>query len=580
MGPRTGGLLIRDQRGQAMVFSLLFLGVVLLGLVFLYKAGRLTSEKMQLQNAADAAAYSVSVIEARDLNFAAYTNRAMVANEVAIGQLVGLASWANHIQSVSYFLGLYIKAFSAMPGPGNAIANLLRPIKRGFNTIGRTAQKVTEKVGKTGIKVLHSINRAYSTSQMAFHVASLAQIVGTVYEMVEQNFRKDNASAKVSDFGTLSLLGHLGTYHTKFLRRNKRPRDFAAVVRESRDPFSTDRAGGVNWDLIPPRTLGGSAWGLISILVDLHISINRLGGTELRYTTGSPQAKDFGWSAADTTGLNLDFRIRVSAIDDFISGAGEIADGQLEITGCFLGDPDDDEDSPFCTSVSIGFPTSAPFSAGFAQVGTPKRYTQTTSSMKLDEQDGPVRDGKPDEERPDYGGAPRNRTAWYWPGKGVAAQAGKGRTNVQKGYKGLQPYLDSNPDAPGYGFQAPYLLLGVVKEMKDVDPKLPEHKGGSASEETDGTLELEDKAADEEVGVLAKSEIYFARPDDLSYLKRRDGRTELGNTFNPYWQARLVPTTDGERMAAMAIQQKTPWKDEAFRALSDFGDLMDKAFGA
>jgi len=84
------------QFGQAMVFVVLFLGVVTLSLVFLYKAGKITSEKMQLQNAADAAAYSVSLTEARDLNFMAYTNRAMVANEVAIGQLVGMASWATH----------------------------------------------------------------------------------------------------------------------------------------------------------------------------------------------------------------------------------------------------------------------------------------------------------------------------------------------------------------------------------------------------------------------------------------------------------------------------------------------------
>ncbi len=52
-----------------MVFVVLFLGIVTLSLVFLYKAGKITSEKMQLQNAADAAAYSVYLTEARDLNF-------------------------------------------------------------------------------------------------------------------------------------------------------------------------------------------------------------------------------------------------------------------------------------------------------------------------------------------------------------------------------------------------------------------------------------------------------------------------------------------------------------------------------
>ena len=90
-----------------MVFVVLFLPVVVLSLVFLYKAGRITSEKMELQNAADAAAFSVAVVEARDLNYMAYTNRAMVANEVAIGQLVGLASWARHWRSFSDYIRAY-----------------------------------------------------------------------------------------------------------------------------------------------------------------------------------------------------------------------------------------------------------------------------------------------------------------------------------------------------------------------------------------------------------------------------------------------------------------------------------------
>jgi len=91
------------QSGQSSVFVIVFLGITILSLVFLYKAGKLTSEKMELQNAADGVAYSVAILEARDLNFMAYTNRAMVANEVAIGQAVGLASWPRHWESIGYY---------------------------------------------------------------------------------------------------------------------------------------------------------------------------------------------------------------------------------------------------------------------------------------------------------------------------------------------------------------------------------------------------------------------------------------------------------------------------------------------
>ena len=63
----------------------LFAAVLVISALSLFRTGRLTSDKMEMQNAADALAFSVSTVEARDLNFATYTNRAIVANEVAIG---------------------------------------------------------------------------------------------------------------------------------------------------------------------------------------------------------------------------------------------------------------------------------------------------------------------------------------------------------------------------------------------------------------------------------------------------------------------------------------------------------------
>jgi len=66
-------------------------------LFFLFNAGQLSQEKTKLVNAADAVAYSVGVMDARTLNFMAYTNRAMLANTVAIAQLVSLSSWAAYV---------------------------------------------------------------------------------------------------------------------------------------------------------------------------------------------------------------------------------------------------------------------------------------------------------------------------------------------------------------------------------------------------------------------------------------------------------------------------------------------------
>ena len=75
------------HRGQALplTFAVLLIACVMFFVVF--NSGRAVNEKINLVNAADAAAYSGAQIAARHLNFMAYTNRAMIANEAAIGHL-------------------------------------------------------------------------------------------------------------------------------------------------------------------------------------------------------------------------------------------------------------------------------------------------------------------------------------------------------------------------------------------------------------------------------------------------------------------------------------------------------------
>ena len=54
---------------------------------------------MRLTNAADAVAWSVATVEARALNYDAYTNRAIVANEVAVAQAISLISWMHYFET-------------------------------------------------------------------------------------------------------------------------------------------------------------------------------------------------------------------------------------------------------------------------------------------------------------------------------------------------------------------------------------------------------------------------------------------------------------------------------------------------
>jgi len=97
------------QKGQAIVFGLIFIGVIFLALLALFDQSQLVRSRVQIENAADAAAYSQAVHLARQLNFTAYTNRSMVANEVAIGHLVSLLSWSRQYQTLPKWLNTLSK---------------------------------------------------------------------------------------------------------------------------------------------------------------------------------------------------------------------------------------------------------------------------------------------------------------------------------------------------------------------------------------------------------------------------------------------------------------------------------------
>jgi hypothetical protein len=84
------------QGGQALVYGLFVLFAGLAAVFFLFNAGQLIREKTRLVNTADAVTYAASVMDARTLNYMAYTNRAMLANTVAIAQLVSISSWVQY----------------------------------------------------------------------------------------------------------------------------------------------------------------------------------------------------------------------------------------------------------------------------------------------------------------------------------------------------------------------------------------------------------------------------------------------------------------------------------------------------
>lgn len=111
----------RFSRGQALVFLLPLLLALVAASMWAYEAGRRVHEKRRLVDAVDAAALSAAAWQARVLDFDAYTNRAMVANEVVVAQAVSLRSFSDYMNTL---LPRAAGVAQWVPGLGTALDGL------------------------------------------------------------------------------------------------------------------------------------------------------------------------------------------------------------------------------------------------------------------------------------------------------------------------------------------------------------------------------------------------------------------------------------------------------------------------
>lgn len=121
------GACLRRQRGQALVFGIFLLMAGLAGLYFLFNTGQVSAEKTRLVTTADAVAHGAGVMQARALNFDAYANRALVANEVLVAQMVSLSSWAQYAKTHADNLPWRFPECADPYGYGAASSSLTKP---------------------------------------------------------------------------------------------------------------------------------------------------------------------------------------------------------------------------------------------------------------------------------------------------------------------------------------------------------------------------------------------------------------------------------------------------------------------
>ncbi len=267
-----------NQSGQALPLGIaLVLAATITG-VILFNTGQVVNEKTRLANSADSAVYSGALWQARALNFNAYVNRAMVANQVAMAQAVSLQSWAQYARTAT---GNISAVLSPVPIVGQ-IAAATKQVMRAF-------ESVVNGLGNGMLAVIDPINSALSLSQEAMYLSAFVaspQIIGRIAEA------NDARVSWESVFSVGHMANNLRNWQA-FTDRHATTDTLAmdervAMINASTDAFTRDRS----WEFFK-RYLP---------VTPLHWArLDRSGATRLLRDeeTGTTE-----WKAIDTLSLN------------------------------------------------------------------------------------------------------------------------------------------------------------------------------------------------------------------------------------------------------------------------------------
>ncbi len=259
-----------SQRGQALPLGLAFILFGSLLAIVLFNTGQMTSEKSRLANTADAAVYSGLVWQARALNYQAYTNRAMVANQVSIGQFVSLKSWTIYGEITA----VEIDASLGSVPP-------FKPFTAGVSVAMSVIKEISGVVSDIAVPIISSVNAVLSQSQTAVYLSALIITPSIVSDVVKKNGENYKAN---SAYAVTSMLSNATQWYDFASRYDdeagiKRKAD---IINDSRDEFTANRA----WD-----------FGRIT-LFPLRFELVKQGATKLQQKDGT-----YAWNAVDTLSL-------------------------------------------------------------------------------------------------------------------------------------------------------------------------------------------------------------------------------------------------------------------------------------
>lgn len=483
--------------GQALVPVLLFLLIGGIGLYVAFGSFQMTSAKIKLQNTADAAAYSAAVLQARDYNFSAYTNRAMVANQVSAAQVVALKSWIDELDNT--YMGnpdteQLVTTFADHP------ALWRTPNQRGRADIA-PVRATLDALLPAVAKGIGGITRALSDAQTNYHAAIFAAVPDVANDVAQRNqpdthvtsgyFTSTRNAAQLATWQTYTRVvtpaGNLDADHFADVVTHPTTLDNFVKARVS------SRSVAPNYQQLDDSSARCPGGGRIAIRV-AHV-----GGTQLR-------SDKKGWQSMDASTAH----ITITCVDTFdaIAGHGGSTNGDVD-----------------------SYMTHPPFVAWSDWKGY----------------GGYMNFGDPDSTQPGMN-VPAAMAEQFTLGPGASLDTANG---------GLLPYQDIVL-AP-LASEAPRITIEVEREAGTL-VKAPGLGGAGRMRVDNGSASgamrtlasahayfvrpSTDSQGDRLAGALL----------DAAAWQRDDGKTEYPSTFSPYWQASLAPVRADERAAAQAAQ--------------------------
>lgn len=274
------------QKGYLTVFASFFLIALVMVTVMLHDAGRLVQNKTRLQQVADATAYSAAVMQARELNFHAHMNRAMVANQVAIGQMVALSSYLQNNQQILYNVSTLSHLLKVHP-IGAAISSAIQILER----VSGAANFAVQHIG-SGISFAADLaNAALSAASAAWHLQTVSSLLSDIPAVVTENdpdiqLNWVGTGVSLANYKDWSKMISRYSVHTAEQEAGKdreRLDEFRDITMRSRDGFTASRRG----DFLSFST------GV------LRFKFRQYGGSYLGAVPGKTLPY-YGWTAVDT----------------------------------------------------------------------------------------------------------------------------------------------------------------------------------------------------------------------------------------------------------------------------------------